>query len=437
MIGRGRDRGLTGLYYARVVDNRDPEKLGRIALNLPWLDHATSDRSRWAQLVVPNAGDHTGWYALPDIDDVVAVMFIAGDIDHPIVLGGVWSKADPAPEPNQDGANNFRGFRSRAGSRLIFDDSARAKVVFADHTTRQTIGVGDFAQAGSGPNVCAVWTPRMAGTSGVAVASMDGAVEISCPDGVLAVRAGGSIKLDALTEIDVASGGDLGLCGGTVKLTSRNPSNFDAGAIDLDDGPAPPSSAPTRRSAAPPANGDGPPGGLDRGSETGAAGGAGSGAASDLPPLVPNPVLVSAQWSAPRAAFGAEVTLRALCAELAGQAATFAITDADTDAAVATVTATCRDGDVEARWRTPASEPPRRLAFEVRVGSRSALSGVLALVNAVELTLHLDDEPAAGVSVRLRIAPGGEELTARADDRGVVRFEDAPAGDYTLFVEDA
>ena len=50
------------------------------------------------------------------------------------MLGGVWSTPDFSPEPNEDGKNNFRGYRSRSGHRLILDDSGKIKVVFADKT---------------------------------------------------------------------------------------------------------------------------------------------------------------------------------------------------------------------------------------------------------------------------------------------------------------
>ena len=124
---------------------------------------ATSDQTHWAQLLTPMEGKKFGWYTLPDIDDVVVVMFIAGDISQPVIIGGVWSKPDSSPEPNEDGKNNFRGYRSRSGHRLILDDSEKTKVVFADKTTKNMIGIGEFAKDGAGPNVCAVYKPPMSG----------------------------------------------------------------------------------------------------------------------------------------------------------------------------------------------------------------------------------------------------------------------------------
>ena len=78
----------------------------------------------------------------------------------------MWSKPDISPEPNEDGKNNFRGYRSRSGHRLILDDTGKTKVVVADKTDKNMIGIGKFDKDGAGPNVCAVYKPPMSGDDG-------------------------------------------------------------------------------------------------------------------------------------------------------------------------------------------------------------------------------------------------------------------------------
>lgn len=218
-----------GLHYGIVCQNKDPEKLERVKIRLPWLDGGDVDQMHWAQLATPMEGSKFGWYTLPDIDDVVLVMFLGGDINQPVVLGGVWSSKDFSPEPNEDGANNFRGYRSRSGHRLILDDSAKTKVVVADKTTKNTIGIGEFDQAGSGPNVCAVYKPPMSGTAGVSFSTLEGKLEITCKNGTFKVKADQNIKINAKTTIDVKATGELKMTGNSsAKLTSSSPSNYDA-----------------------------------------------------------------------------------------------------------------------------------------------------------------------------------------------------------------
>ena len=223
-----------GLHYGIVVQNKDPDNLDRVKVRLPWLDHGDIDQTHWAQLATPMEGQKFGCYTLPDIDDVVVVMFIAGDTSQPVIIGGVWSKPDFAPEPNDDGKNNFRGYRSRSGHRLIFDDSAKPKVVFADKTAKNMFGIGNFAQEGSGPNVCAVYKPPMSGDSGVAFSTMEGAFEVSCKSGALKISADQNIKLNAKTTVDIKAGGDLTAEGSSAaKLTSSDNSNYDGAKVDV------------------------------------------------------------------------------------------------------------------------------------------------------------------------------------------------------------
>jgi uncharacterized protein involved in type VI secretion and phage assembly len=227
------DQVQYGLHYGVVCQNKDPDKLDRIKVRLPWLDGGDQDQTHWAQLLTPMEGKKFGWYAIPDIDDVVVVMFIGGDVSQPVILGGVWSKPDLSPEPNEDGKNNFRGYRSRSGHRLILDDSKKAKVVFADKTTKNMFGVGEFAKDGAGPNVCAIYKPPMSGTTGVSFSTMEGKMELTCKDGKLSVTAGQNIKINAKTTIDIKAGSDASIDGTTTKLTSSSPSNYDAPKINL------------------------------------------------------------------------------------------------------------------------------------------------------------------------------------------------------------
>jgi len=203
------DMTLCGVYYAVVTQNKDDElNQARIKVRLPWLDKGDTDQTHWAQLATPMAGDKFGWYTLPDVGDVVAVMFLAGDIRHPVVLGGVWSKVDKPVEET----NKFRGYRSRSGHRLIFDESDNVKLVLADKTNKNVVALGSFQKGGDGPNATAPPKPGGAGDSGVTISAMDGDLKVNCPKGTLKVT-GTAVKLNAKTGVEIKSTGELTLEG--------------------------------------------------------------------------------------------------------------------------------------------------------------------------------------------------------------------------------
>lgn len=119
--GRPVSGQMPGLVEALVIDNVDPEQMGRVKLKFPTLPEMPE--SFWARLVMPMAGRERGWMTIPEIDDEVLVTFMHGDINHAIVLGSLYNGVDTPPYANEDGDNNLRVFQSRSGHRLTFDDT--------------------------------------------------------------------------------------------------------------------------------------------------------------------------------------------------------------------------------------------------------------------------------------------------------------------------
>ena len=80
-----------GVYQAIVTNINDPEKRGRIKVQCPTVLGATAE-SAWCDPCVPVAYDNGGDFCLPRIREAVWLMFIGGDVNKPVYLGGWWSK---------------------------------------------------------------------------------------------------------------------------------------------------------------------------------------------------------------------------------------------------------------------------------------------------------------------------------------------------------
>ena len=124
-FGRPHAGQMPGLVEAIVIDNVDPDELGRVKLKFPILPDAPE--STWARLVMPMAGKERGWMTIPEIDDEVLVAFVHGDFNHAMVIGSLYNGVDTPPYANEDKENNLRVFQSRSGHRLTFDDTAGAE----------------------------------------------------------------------------------------------------------------------------------------------------------------------------------------------------------------------------------------------------------------------------------------------------------------------
>ena len=96
-----------GKYRGIVVDNNDPENLGRLKINVPSLfgnDLVTG----WAMPCVPYGGTaNCGFVAIPDIDAGVWIEFEEGELEFPIWVGTYWSKPGGTTEIPQP-ANEHR-----------------------------------------------------------------------------------------------------------------------------------------------------------------------------------------------------------------------------------------------------------------------------------------------------------------------------------------
>ena len=103
------ERRVFGKYRGLVVDNADPQKLGRLKVRVPSLlgDQVVTG---WATPCTPYGGaDNQGMLMIPDVGAGVWVEFEEGNLEHPIWVGTFWSKPKPSgttelPKPNGDDA---------------------------------------------------------------------------------------------------------------------------------------------------------------------------------------------------------------------------------------------------------------------------------------------------------------------------------------------
>ena len=121
-----------GVVIGIVTDNADKDdQLARVKVKFPWL--ADDAESNWARVVAPGAGLNAGVTWLPSVGDEVLCAFEHGDMDHPIVLGGLWNGKDTVPFSYDDdldqGKVTYFGFTSRTGHKLSFFESSKDSVI--------------------------------------------------------------------------------------------------------------------------------------------------------------------------------------------------------------------------------------------------------------------------------------------------------------------
>ncbi|MCK4764131.1 MAG: hypothetical protein KAW12_18170 [Candidatus Aminicenantes bacterium] len=98
------ERRFYGKYRGFVVDNNDPEQMGRLKVMVPSVlgnDVVTG----WAYPCVPYGGAaNQGMLFIPEPNAAVWIEFEEGDLEFPIWIGTIWSKPEgesELPKPNK------------------------------------------------------------------------------------------------------------------------------------------------------------------------------------------------------------------------------------------------------------------------------------------------------------------------------------------------
>ncbi len=135
---------LSAAHLARVVSIDDPQQLNRVQIRLiSYAGIDGQDLPLWARVVCPFAGNDRGAFLMPDVDDEVLVVFLQGDPRYPLVLGGLWSGANPAPASIGAGGNVTKRIRSKNGIQITLEDRQGQETLTLETPGGQTVTLKD------------------------------------------------------------------------------------------------------------------------------------------------------------------------------------------------------------------------------------------------------------------------------------------------------
>ncbi len=136
-----------GVVPAQVTNLNDPDELGRVKVQYPWLDDQLE--SDWARIAAPGAGAERGFQWFPEINDEVLVAFGNGDFNQPYIIGSLWSSTDKPPETQStavvDGKVEVRTIKTRAGHVIRLTDTEGSEMIEIIDAKEKTSLVMDAA----------------------------------------------------------------------------------------------------------------------------------------------------------------------------------------------------------------------------------------------------------------------------------------------------
>ncbi len=124
----------TGLHTAIVVgpagSDIHTDDYGRVKVQFHWDRLGTHDEnsSPWIRVMTPATGNEFGQVRLPRVGEEVAVVYPNGNIDHPLILGGLYNHEHMPPWslPKQQALSGLRSRELGGGTRgnhLVLDDT--------------------------------------------------------------------------------------------------------------------------------------------------------------------------------------------------------------------------------------------------------------------------------------------------------------------------
>jgi len=130
--------GVHGLQIGIVTNLKDSpaDAEFRIQVRLPLVN--PEGEGVWSRLALQDAGNNRGAVWRPEINDEVVVGFLNDDPRQVIVLGALHSSKNQAPIP-ADNKNHEKGWTTRSGMKLIFNDDHKSIVIETPKGKKVTI----------------------------------------------------------------------------------------------------------------------------------------------------------------------------------------------------------------------------------------------------------------------------------------------------------
>lgn len=121
------DRDFSGIYRGKIVDNNDPDKLGRCRIQIyPMFYSIAADMLPWATpafSLFSGAGDGTGSFCVPDVGSFVFAFFECGHHTQPVYFAEAQTAQKGIPSESATNYPSRKVWKSGQGLTVYVDDS--------------------------------------------------------------------------------------------------------------------------------------------------------------------------------------------------------------------------------------------------------------------------------------------------------------------------
>jgi len=186
---------------AIVIDNQDPEKMGRVKVQFDWGEAP----SPWLRMVMPHTGSGRGFYFVPELNEEVMVGFEMGMGEHPYVVGSLYNGQNKF-ETHFDGDNKIKSIKTVSGNEIIFNDHGSLTI----HNAKNSM-VLNCAEDGS-IDIKTEGDLNFEAEKNMSI-TVGEMFELTVGENVL-IDATGAVDINSMDEVNVSSNKNLSIAGG-------------------------------------------------------------------------------------------------------------------------------------------------------------------------------------------------------------------------------
>ncbi|MTI31747.1 type VI secretion system Vgr family protein [Xanthovirga aplysinae] len=198
---------------AEVIDNEDPDGLGRVKVMFVW-----EMESDWMRILSPHAGTEKGFHFIPEIGEEVLVAFEGGNVDKPYVAGALFN--GQAVTGHDPAANDIKAIRTRSGHTIeLVDTDGEEEIRIYDKEGNNSMILASHAQE-----------LRLLSTGKIVLQAEE--IEISA-NAALNITAGETINATADQDLNLASSGGAAILEASTDATLKGQNASVAADMEL------------------------------------------------------------------------------------------------------------------------------------------------------------------------------------------------------------
>ncbi|UYZ62616.1 type VI secretion system Vgr family protein [Hymenobacter weizhouensis] len=123
---------------AEVIDDKDPEKLGRLRVRYHWpVDNPKQAETDWIRLLTPYSGHGKGHLMKPEVGSQVLVGYQGGLAEQPFVLGNMFHANNQQGAKYSPDGNLMKGMQTAGGNKFVMQDKQGQQTILISNSNNK------------------------------------------------------------------------------------------------------------------------------------------------------------------------------------------------------------------------------------------------------------------------------------------------------------